>query len=135
MDLITGNWIGEFTYGDGYGDDLRGRSVKFSMNLYYDGNILKGTSMDEEAQQFFRQPAIIEGTFENKVLVFYLTYQLNAVYGSKKNDHNYSSEAIQYIGHLKKKLFSKSHFFEGIWEYSRSYLGSGVWKMQKAKKT
>jgi hypothetical protein len=62
---------------------------------------------------------------------------------SKKNDHNYSSNSIQYKGHLKRRFFSKAYYFEGEWEINGSFLGedgypyyyssAGVWKMTKTK--
>ena len=143
MDVISGKWSGEFVYGSEYEDQKRGKKVKFFMTLFFDGNIVRGTSLDDEAKEIFREPAKIEGSFENGVLVFYLTYQKQSIIGVKKNAAQYGIGSIQYIGHLKKKFLSKEIYFSGIWEINESKLesngevyhsfGSGTWQMKKIK--
>ena len=117
------------------------KKVRFTMRLYYDGGIIRGEAMDEEAEEFFAKPAQIEGTFENGVLEFYHTYRMDALIRTNFNPHNYSDNSIQYKGNLKKKIFSRVYYFEGTWEISGSYLeengnpyyysGGGTWKMKK----
>ena len=142
MDLISGKWVGEFVYGRGY-DDKRGKKVQFFMTLFYDGNTIRGTSVDDEARNIFREPARIEGSFDNNVLIFYLTYSMESVIGVKKNAENYSANSIQYIGVLKRKFFAKEYYFKGTWDINESQLndngetyhfsGNGTWKMKRMK--
>ena len=143
MDIISGKWSGEFVYGNEYEDEKRGKRVKFFMTLFYDYNIVHGISMDDEAKEIFREPAKIEGSFENDVLIFYLTYSKESVIGVKRNAADYGTGSIQYIGHLRRKLFTREYYFKGIWEINESHLdsngeiyhsfGSGTWKMRKVK--
>lgn len=141
MDIISGKWSGEFVYGNMYDEQTRGKKVKFFMTLFYDGTIVRGTSMDDEAREVFREPARVEGTFENEVLLFYLTYSKESVIGNNKNAANYGVGSIQYIGHLTRKMFSKEYYFKGTWEINESHLepngeiyhsqASGTWQMRK----
>ena len=143
MDILSGKWAGEFVYGHQYEEGTRGKKVKFFMTLYYDGNLVRGTSMDDEAKEIFREPARIEGSFDNGVLIFYLTYAKESVIGVKRNAAEYGKGSIQYTGRLRKKFFSREYYFRGTWEINESHwepdgesyhtYGSGTWEMRKIK--
>ena len=129
MDLITGKWIGEYIYGEGYGEDLRGKSVQFTIELFLNGDLITGTCIDEETKDIFSEPAKIEGTFENGTILFYLTHSIDSVMGDKNKAENYSSTSIQYSGVLKKSFFRKAYYFEGTWDIDESVLDvDGVWQ-------
>jgi hypothetical protein len=144
MDFISGKWNGEYIYGNGYEDKLRGKTVRFSMELFADGDLIRGTCTDDETKVLFSKPATIEGSFEHDTFIFYKTYpkQPGLVGASALIAENYSSTIIQYTGALKKKFFSPTRYFEGIWEINGSYLDenrnaryyalNGTWKMKKA---
>lgn len=144
MELITGQWIGEYTYGDSYTEELRGKSVKFSMDLFSDGEVVRGTCIDEETKELFSKPAKIEGTFKHDTILFYKSYPeaKGLVGASRLIAEEYNRTSIQYTGILKKKLFTRTLYFEGTWEISGSFLDEegvaryytfdGTWKMKKA---
>lgn len=141
MHAISGKWSGEFVYGREYDSQKRGKKVKFTMILSYDDGIVRGASIDDEAREIFKEPAKIEGSFENGVLELYLTYQKDSIAGQEKKAAEYGMGSIQYIGSLRKKMFSKKTYFSGTWDISESeldsngmacyYHGSGKWKMEK----
>ena len=54
---ITGKWIGEYVYGHSYEEEMRGKCVKFSMELQWDGELIKGSSVDEETKEIFSEPS------------------------------------------------------------------------------
>jgi hypothetical protein len=141
MDRISGKWSGEFVYGSEYDSQKRGKKVKFIMTLMYDNGIVRGFSIDEEAKEVFSEPAKIEGSFENGVIAFYLTYHKDSIVGEEENAAEYGVGSIQYIGFLRKKIFSKKVYFSGTWDIGESeldsngracyYHSSGTWKMEK----
>lgn len=144
MDTITGEWTGKYIYGDSYEEELRGRSVPFFMKLFFDGEFIKGTCIDEETNGIFSEPAKIEGTFENNTILYYKSYpDPQGLVGPSlliAKEYN-STTSIQYTGVLKKKLFSRTRYFEGTWEIHGSFLDKdgiaryytldGTWKMEK----
>ena len=142
MDAIIGKWIGEYTYGDDYEEEMRGKSVKFSMELHLDGELIRGVCIDEETREIFSEPSKIEGTFENGTLMFYLRYPDTPGPGvSDDAAKKYNSTSIQYIGVWNKNFFTKG-FFEGTWEIDGAFLDEngdacyysceGTWTMRKA---
>lgn len=144
MDSITGKWTGKYIYGDSYVDDLKGKSVSFTMDLFFDGEVVRGTCIDEETKGLFKDPSKIEGTFENDAILFYKSYPdaKDLVGASLLIAKEYNSTSIQYSGVLKKKFFSRKRFFEGTWEINGSFLDDngisnyyaldGTWKMEKS---
>ena len=91
----------------------------------------------------FSKPALIEGTLEKNVLIFYKTYpkQEGLVGASALIANRFNSASIQYTGVLKKRLFSKNRYVDGVWEihgsyldenrYAVHYMGKGTWRMKK----
>ena len=144
MDLITGKWIGSYIYGDSYGEELKGKAVSFTMELVYDGQIIRGTCIDDETKELFREPSKIEGTFENDAVLFYKSYpKVKGLVGaSLLIAQEYNSSSIQYTGVLKKKFLSRKRFIEGTWEVNGSFLDDkgvanyyafdGTWEVEKA---
>jgi hypothetical protein len=143
MDLITGKWIGEYVYGDSYENELRGKAVKFSIELFSDGELIRGTCIDEETHALFREPATIEGSFENDAILFYKTYpgEDDLIGASRLIAREYNRNRIQYTGILMKRFFTGTHYFKGAWEINGSFLdkngtaiyyeSDGTWSMKK----
>jgi len=143
MDSITGKWIGTYVYGESYEKELQGKSVSFTMNLSYDGELIHGTCVDEETKALFSEPSTIEGTFEYDAVLFYKSYpKAKGLVGpSLLIAQQYNSSSIQYKGVLKKKFFSRKRYLEGIWEIHGSFLDDegianyytldGTWRAEK----
>ena len=112
MESITGKWIGEYIYGDSYVEELKGKSVKFLLELLSEGELISGTCIDEETKELYPKPARIEGTFENGSILFYKTYPSDLeMVENKLRALEYNSASIQYMGVLKKKFFFENSLF------------------------
>jgi len=141
---ISGKWSGVYIYGAGYEEDLRGKRVRFTVELFEDEQLVRGSCIDAETEHILTGKSKIEGTFENGLLVFYKTYPFT--FDFAENDVAYivehvSSPSIQYTGLLRRSLFSRSHYFKGDWEIHGSYLDDngcaqyysshGTWRMER----
>jgi hypothetical protein len=143
MDIISGKWTGKYIYGENYVEELRGKAVAFQMELFYDGDLVTGTCIDEETKDLFSKPAKITGTFENNTILFFKSYPdvTGLVSASRLIAEEFNAASIEYTGILKKKFFSGRRFFEGTWQINGSFLDKngvanyyeldGTWIMKK----
>lgn len=73
--MMEGKWIGQYTYGEGYTDINKGKSVSFKLDLTSNGVEFSGTLIDEEIRNIFDEPGIVENGFlENTAISFTKRY-------------------------------------------------------------
>lgn len=65
---------GQYTYGEPYPDDLKGKSVPFEIEWTLEDGIIKGTCVDDEGKKIFDEPATIHGFIDNGIISFIKKY-------------------------------------------------------------
>ncbi|HEX7903771.1 MAG TPA: hypothetical protein VF487_07825 [Chitinophagaceae bacterium] len=143
---IEGKWIGHFVYGETYPKEFKSKKISFVIEIAKDNELIKGTCIDDLSREIFKNPAIIEGLFENDFITFIKRYPALLTEDENNNlvaHFDKPSVNIHYKGVLTKNLFSRIYFFKGEWEISGSYLDemgqanyytfAGKWRMQKSE--
>ncbi|MBC7937088.1 MAG: hypothetical protein H7Y86_17195 [Rhizobacter sp.] len=144
MFSIEGNWVGQLTYDESYPPEYRNEILYFTMKLWREDGILRGTCEDDITKELSLNPATLEGTYDNDVIYFIKHYPCLIIVDEENNvkaDMSKPSVAIQYLGQLRKKVFSSKYYLKGAWDISGSYLNEsgraeyytmgGNWTMQK----
>ncbi|HLK29834.1 MAG TPA: hypothetical protein VKT28_14745 [Puia sp.] len=144
LKTIEGKWAGSFTYGHGYPLKQIGSSVPFTIDLKYKDGLIKGICIDDLVEELMLKPATIEGSFENRSILFIKRYSCNITRDINNKliaEHNEPAVGIQYVGKLRRKFFSRKYFFKGEWDISGSFLDEtgiaryytavGKWSMKK----
>jgi len=121
---LTGKWEGVYTYGPNYPIQWQIKKEIFAMDLVASGHSFTGSCYDSYTKELFNQPAIVEGTADEKNISFIKKYA--AWLGINDNlelivDWSKPSLEIHYFGILKRKLFSRKFFFEGSWSITDHY--------------
>ena len=143
---LAGKWEGSFTYGYHYPVEYLSKKEHFRIELVVEDEILKGTCTDSLSQEYFDQPATIEGSFIDGDICFIKKYPALLAVDENDNmfvDHSKPSLEIHYTGRIRRTLFSARYFFEGRWKIHSSYLDEnmqenyyttdGDWEMVRAK--
>ena len=143
---IQGKWIGNYSYGHGYPEEIRKKIFPFLLEIWSDGDIIRGTSTDDITKEFFNQPAKIEGTFENDEIAFLLTYPCLVLLDKENKifiEKDKPSLGILYTGILKKGFILSGLSFKGEWDISKSFIDEnkiarystymGYWEMKRLK--
>jgi len=133
----AGKWVGAYSYGDEYDEPVKGKTVAFEMEITVVNGIIKGECTDGEATDYFKQPAIIEGTVNGQSIRFIKRYPH---YWQHEQDGprflpKLPSQQISYTG-----IFVNDRF-EGEWEVvtrlvdaqgeAISFKGVGTWYMER----
>lgn len=141
---MDGHWRGQYTYGDeGYDLQTMGISVKFEMDIKFDGDVFTGTCIDDETMHLFEVPATVQGVFHDNFISIIKKYPC-LVTGDGDNNliavTGVESPQIHYTGTLRKRGLFRD-FFEGEWEVTTSVkdehgntiyaTGTGEWTMER----
>ncbi len=113
---MTENWQGQYTYGDTYTDEYKGRSVSFTISWDNTDGTIKGTCIDKDHP--FGLTANIEGFIEENFISFIKTYPCYWEIDENNEPRiirDKPSQVIHYSG-----FFTDDHF-EGEWEIPFSY--------------
>lgn len=138
MLTMTGKWIGEYTYGEGYPDSYFGKSVQFELELVSNGVEFEGHFTDDETKDIFDVPGTVHGYLENKVIVFSKWYpclwDIDEA-GRVEVFRDLASHEIYYSGDLNGNSFS------GEWHIPATFVdedgsynevnGMGTWSMTR----
>jgi hypothetical protein len=104
---FTGKWAGQYTYGDGYSDKLKGISVPFSLIMQVESGIVNGTCIDEGYADF-ENPATIKGNIEGQHIEFTKQYPYRW-YSQKDGTVVYQkdrrSQEVLYLGEFRNNLY------------------------------
>ncbi len=138
---LNGQWIGYFTYGPEYGEEMNGEKIQFRIfiNEFFDGQF-KGTSVDIEGFGANTDTAIINGFLADDFISFtkeYPDFFIIDDNGEKISDPSNVKPRLCYEGHYN---FS-SKIFSGQWElWANEELAvegsivdifTGTWEMKK----
>ncbi len=138
---LSGQWVGHFTYGPEYGEEMQGEKVQFRLFIseFGDGQF-KGTSVDTEGYGANFDTAVINGFLADDFISFtkeYPDYFIIGEEGEKVKDSSIVNPRLSYEGEYN--FHSKS--FSGEWELwtneelagdgSIVDISSGTWVMNK----
>jgi hypothetical protein len=135
---MKGKWQGEYTYGEGYPDIYKGKTVAFELNLISNGVEFEGFFKDDETKNIFDTPGTVHGYLENDVVVFSKWYpclwQLSDT-GEMEVCKDFPSHEIYYTGNLIGDHFQgfweiPAQFVDDLGSYTEIY-GSGTWSMRQ----
>lgn len=71
--FFSGEWIGEYYYGESYGDDA-GIAITFELNIIVKDGVITGTFVDEETSHIFDEPGSVEGFIDGDFTSFVKRY-------------------------------------------------------------
>jgi hypothetical protein len=145
IDTIAGKWEGHYKYGTAYSLKYQATQATFTVEMSIDEDgIVKGTCIDDIIKKLSLSPASIEGLFENDTITFIKNYPCAIIIDEHDNTvalHDKPSHTIHYRGNLKRKMFSKKYFLEGVWDISGSFIDEngnaqyytfeGTWMLNK----
>ena len=113
---LSGQWIGHFTYGPEYGEEMHGEKVQFRIFINeFRGGQFQGTSVDIEGFGSNMDTAIINGFLADDFISFtkeYPDYFVLDVNGQKIIDPSNVKPRLSYEGHYN----FRSKTFNGQWE-------------------
>lgn len=124
---FSGNWQGQFIYGDSYRDLLRGEKQNFLISLTVENGQLQGTCIDDNKQS--DNPATINGFIINNFICFEKKYTFEYVLdekGQTQKDISKQSSNIAYSG-LYDPLTDS---FKGVWQIENNKF-DGQWTMKR----
>jgi hypothetical protein len=138
---FKGQWIGYFTYGPAYGDELNGEKVQFRLFVNACSNMeFSGKSIDLEGIGANYEVAEVKGFLKEDFISFtkqYPHYHEIDETGNTLTDQNSQHPEIQYEGYYD----SHSKKITGIWEMSfdlqqvgenwLEHVCSGTWEIKK----
>lgn len=121
---MTEKFIGQYTYGEPYPDNLKGTSVPFEIEWNIIDGVINGTCVDDEGKKVFDEPSTIYGFIENGIISFIKKYpkywEMDEKGDTRIIDELPPSE-IHYFG------VAVNNRFEGEWEITVTYvLENGV---------
>jgi len=136
---FSGKWKGEYTFGEEYGEYVRGKSIRFEITMSLANGFLSGECTDKDSALPFDKPASIEGLIRDNSITFikrYPYYWHMEEDGATRFMPKLPSQEIRYSGHFNEGKF------EGEWEITNRYLnekgeevlytGKGYWYMEKS---
>jgi len=126
---FSGTWQGEYSYGEGYRDLVRGKIEVFTLDLSLTNGEIKGACIDGNKQS--DQPATIRGFLFDTFIGFIKEYPFRYVFddkGETQKEVSKQSNNISYSG-LYDPL---TDTFKGIWRIENKKFW-GEWKMKRKK--
>jgi len=131
---LSGTWVGQYTFGDGYPKSYKGKSVLFSVEMTIDDGELTGNCFDNDHP--FDEPATLEGSVENDLISFVKRYPHAFVVdddGKTILMPDEPSHEVYYNGELIGGMFRGSWaiILGGSTEDNVEFGGSGTWTMQR----
>lgn len=143
---LTGHWKGKYIYGQGYPDYMIGMEESFYLFITDENGSIAGMCIDKITQSMNDNEAHISGVFFDNTIKFTKTYKIHGSIDEDETpyvDEGVETNGVDYVGRLKRKLFSRTYYFEGEWSINHSYKrtsGSiksykclGYWSMDKIK--
>jgi len=141
---LTGHWKGDYFFGSGYPDSLLGKSEPFDFFIVDNEGSISGSCIDNVVRKVSNNESYIIGTFSEKLLKFKKRYKVHTGIDENGNhilDHDVKTDGVDYIGTLKRKMFSKSYYFVGEWSITsriaddtdgpQYFICRGKWKMKR----
>ena len=141
---LTGHWKGDYVFGKGYPKSVAGKSEPFDFFIVDNSGTISGSCIDDVVREVSNNESYIIGTFFEKVLKFKKRYKVHTGIDEKGNhvlDHDAKCDGVDYVGTLKKKMFSKTYYFIGEWSItsrvdngtggSQYFICGGKWKMKR----
>lgn len=144
MDL-TGKWIGEYTYEKGYEPEIIGQSKPFEINISDKEGNLSGDCIDDIVKAKSGNESYSNGFFKDKKIGFKKRYRYLVDYDGNEIElkEGFKYDGVDYIGRLRKKLFSRKYYFKGTWSITTDYVDEnnkkgtfivmGKWKMKRTQ--
>jgi len=141
---LTGHWTGKYTYGREYQHQY-GKSEPFEFEIVDNSGHISGSCIDSLVRAKADNESYILGNFSGKEITFKKRYKYHFYIDETGNlvlDDAFTSDGIDYVGKLKKRFFSRKHFFSGKWSITTKfkdesgvdqlYISTGTWKMVKS---
>ena len=140
---LTGKWIGQYTYGEGYSPEMKGESEPFEIDIVDNDGNLTGPCIDNVVKAKPGNESYINGFLRGRQIEFKKRYRYHLDVDGKdmENEPGQKSDGVDYTGRLKKTLFSRRYYFKGKWSITIEYLDEnnnkaiftcmGKWKMTK----
>lgn len=116
---MTEKLIGQYTYGESYPDDLKGKSVPFEIEWTLTDGVIHGTCLDDEGKNVFDAPSTINGFIDNGIISFIKKYPKFWDIDEKGVTRIYDElppPEIHYSGVVHENRF------EGEWEMTVAYI-------------
>ena len=140
IDLI-GQWIGHFTYGSEYGDDLAGEKVQFRLfvDSFKDGQFT-GRSIDLEGIGANYEIAQVNGYIDGDFISFAKQYPHFYGFGETGNTITVKNKQHPIVAYSGEYKFSTKTFagqwelrmeIQPIGEYWLEDISSGTWEIHK----
>lgn len=135
---MEGKWIGQYTYGEGYPDSVKGKSVRFEMNLEKNGIEFHGNFSDDETRHIFQENGVVAGFLEGDYIAFEMQYP-KCWQITDKGEIEILEDAFPHlIKHVGTRLGME---FSGTWQIVEFFeeddkvvvasTGTGTWRMAK----
>ena len=141
---LTGKWKGEYTYGKGYPKSLVGMTEPFEFNLVDANGVISGSCVDKLVIEINGNESYILGTFTDNKISFKKRYKFHSAIDENGNyvmPPNQTSDGVDYVGKLRKKVFSREIYFSGEWTITVHFkdqnnldqicIFNGTWKMNR----
>ena len=128
-DYFSGQWQGEYSYGDGYKDSIKDTTEVFTLNLQLSNIDLTGTCVDGD--KLGDQPATIRGFLIHSFIGFTKEYPIRYVLDEKgiaQTKRTGKPTTVIYSG-LYDPLTDS---FKGIWRVDNKNFW-GAWTMKRKK--
>jgi hypothetical protein len=138
---VNGKWIGQYTYGKDYPENIIGKSIAFEINVISKGLEYYGNFNDDETRDIFEDNGIVSGFVEGDYILMEKQYpKAWQIYDNGKIEilDNVPPPLIKYEG-----AFLNDEFV-GEWEIQEYYkeedetvfftvVGTGTWSMRKVE--
>ena len=136
---FAGKWIGQYTYGESYGERYRGTSIPFTLVMEVEGNgTIKGHILDDGYADVIDAQAMIRGVIHGSFIEFVKTYRHHwstTKNGGVEENKNRPSHEVHYSGQYRNTVFT------GEWRIFsaavrpdgsiREWSNGGYWIMHK----
>jgi hypothetical protein len=128
---FSGQWDGEYSYGDGYSEKVKGTKENFTLNLTVTDGELKGVCIDQNKQS--DEPAVIQGFLFGTFIGFIKEYPVRYVIDDQGITHKRTAKSpfnIAYSG-LYDVLTDS---FKGVWTIKNKKFW-GEWTIKRKKQS
>ena len=106
----SGKWVGQYTYGESYGERLRGKSAPFTLVMEVEGNgVMKGHVIDDGYADIIDGRAMIRGMIQGVFIEFVKTYSHHwgiTEDGDVQENTKRPSQEVHYAGQYRNNVFT-----------------------------
>jgi hypothetical protein len=135
----SGKWMGQYTYGESYGERLKGKSVPFTLIMEVEGSgVLKGHIIDDGYADRMDARAMIRGSIQGQYIEFVKTYRHHwetTEDGDVEENKKRPSQEVHYAGEYRNNVFTGEWkiFSAAVREDGsiREWSNGGYWIMHK----